>query len=108
MVTLGQSIVVSVLFIIIFLFSLHVPLMFNMCVYLCFYGLLPEIKHYYYYYIIIIINHVAVDTDECGSNPCQHGGTCSDRVNYYACTCSTGYKGSNCETGTSCKYIIRD
>ena len=115
MVTLGQSIVLSVLFIIIFLFLLHVPIMFNMCVYLCFlicivcmyvYGLLPEIKHNNYYYYIIIINHVVVDTDECESNPCQHGGTCSDRVNYYACTCSTGSEGSNCETGKSCGYVI--
>ena len=40
-------------------FSLHVPLLFIMCVYvrffftcmhLLYYGLLPEIKQYYYYY----------------------------------------------------------
>ena len=39
------------------------------------------------------------DTDECASHPCQHSGTCSDRVNGYICTCFNGYEGTTCGTG---------
>lgn len=38
------------------------------------------------------------DIDECGSNPCQHGGQCLDRLNGYTCQCLPGYTGTNCET----------
>ena len=48
-----------------------------------------------------------LDTDECSSNPCQNGGTCTDGVNEYTCSCVAGYEGTSCETGkvkvgTSC------
>ena len=43
------------------------------------------------------------DTDECASHPCQHSGTCSDRVNGYTCTCVSGYEDTTCGTG---KYHI--
>ena len=39
------------------------------------------------------------DTDECASHPCQHSGTCSDRVNGYTCICLIGYQGTTCGTG---------
>jgi Notch-like protein len=35
--------------------------------------------------------------DECGSNPCQHGGTCVDGVNSLLCICVAGYSGPHCE-----------
>lgn len=38
------------------------------------------------------------DIDECGSNPCQHGGMCNDHLNAYSCECLPGYTGANCET----------
>ena len=41
------------------------------------------------------------DNDECSSVPCQHGGTCTDHVNKYTCTCPIGYTGTVCETGKS-------
>lgn len=50
-----------------------------------------------------------MDIDECASNPCQHGGTCTDRLNAYSCKCVPGYAGVNCETniddcaGNPCK-----
>lgn len=41
------------------------------------------------------------DTDECLSGPCSNGGTCTDKVNGYECSCSLGYEGTNCEIDTS-------
>ena len=39
------------------------------------------------------------DFDECTSNPCQNGGTCSTPdFNSYACQCAPGFEGDNCQT----------
>uniref|UniRef100_A0A4W4FPV2 EGF-like domain-containing protein n=1 Tax=Electrophorus electricus TaxID=8005 RepID=A0A4W4FPV2_ELEEL len=38
-----------------------------------------------------------VDINECESNPCHHGGTCTDRSNGYTCHCPAGWVGGNCE-----------
>lgn len=68
-----------------------------------------------------------VDVDECASNPCQNGGTCSQGLgtNQYSCTCAFGFgrvpggDSGNCEvafgfcvsnglevcTGGACKSI---
>lgn len=39
------------------------------------------------------------DIDECASGPCQNGGSCSDFVNRYNCSCPSGYIGVSCEIG---------
>lgn len=50
-------------------------------------------------WIIYNVNCVCVgqrcerDIDECSSNPCQHGGTCHDRLNAYKCDCVLGFTG---------------
>ncbi|XP_063431364.1 transmembrane cell adhesion receptor mua-3-like [Mytilus trossulus] len=38
------------------------------------------------------------DINECASNPCANGGSCTDHVNRYTCSCVPGYIGSNCQT----------
>ncbi|VDI70405.1 Notch, partial [Mytilus galloprovincialis] len=40
----------------------------------------------------------ADEIDECASNPCQNGGTCTDMLNDYSCSCSPGYSDKNCQT----------
>ena len=52
--------------------------------------------------------YIAVlDTNECGSSPCQNGGRCSDMENRYHCRCKGGFSGLNCEKGkTMGNYII--
>ena len=41
------------------------------------------------------------DVDECASDPCQNGATCTDGIDSYSCSCAAGFSGSDCETGVS-------
>jgi len=41
------------------------------------------------------------DIDDCASNPCLNGATCTDKENSFSCICVQGFEGSRCETGTS-------
>ena len=38
-----------------------------------------------------------LDIPDCNPNPCKNGGKCIDGVNSYACVCTAGWKGKNCE-----------
>lgn len=51
----------------------------------------------------IRLSHVGrAVADDCASNPCLHGGNCTDLVDAYQCTCPPGrYTGPNCETRIS-------
>ena len=48
-----------------------------------------------HYAIPLLVSEV----DECGSDPCYHGGTCTDGTNSYTCACVLGYTGTDCERG---------
>ena len=58
----------------------------------------------------------AADINECTPNPCQNGGSCTDMVDGYVCSCAAGYTGTNCEEGqyswycgkndNACIYLI--
>ena len=50
--------------------------------------------------MLIYLTDVVVisDIDECGSDPCQNGGTCNDAVNGFSCDCVDGYTGPFCQT----------
>ncbi len=37
--------------------------------------------------------------DECTSNPCGNGGTCTDALNGYTCRCPATFGGIHCEYG---------
>ena len=39
------------------------------------------------------------DINDCSNEPCKNGGTCTDGVDSYTCTCDAGYTGKNCEIG---------
>ncbi|XP_015114081.1 protein eyes shut [Diachasma alloeum] len=38
-----------------------------------------------------------INWDDCWSDPCMNGGTCTDAVAAYNCTCPEGFIGTNCE-----------
>ena len=44
------------------------------------------------------------DIDECLSFPCKSGGNCTNLEARYNCSCSDGWDGTNCQTGTSCTW----
>nr|XP_023690555.1 venom prothrombin activator porpharin-D-like [Paramormyrops kingsleyae] len=44
---------------------------------------------------------VYYDGDQCQSNPCLHGATCTDKIGGYNCTCTELYQGVNCERDVS-------
>ena len=41
---------------------------------------------------------VFADIDECGSMPCENGGTCIDGLNHFTCECEL-FTGCTCQTG---------
>ena len=49
----------------------------------------------------LVVNMIGcvVDVNECSSNPCNNGGSCSDLVNSYTCECAEGYDGLYCDNG---------
>jgi hypothetical protein len=52
-----------------------------------------------------VLDILIPDIDECASQPCHHGGTCTDQLSKYTCTCASGYDGNICETGKSNKTL---
>ena len=51
-------------------------------------------------------NHVCLETNECDSTPCENGGSCSDKINSFQCTCQDGYTGNTCQGGTDYTWIL--
>ena len=51
---------------------------------------------------------LTLDINECESNPCENGGTCTDMDYGYRCSCKSGFTGSECETGTLISYVLCD
>ncbi|XP_034156115.1 coagulation factor X-like [Pangasianodon hypophthalmus] len=45
--------------------------------------------------------NIYYDGDQCKPNPCQHGGTCKDKIGGYSCKCTDMYTGHNCENDVS-------
>ena len=39
--------------------------------------------------------------DECSSSPCLNGGSCTDGINDYTCSCPSPYFGKRCQGNNS-------
>ena len=46
---------------------------------------------------IPMLKYMVPDTDYCGSDPCQNGGTCINSERGYQCDCIPGWIGTKCE-----------
>lgn len=40
--------------------------------------------------------HCEIDTNECRSNPCLNGATCTNLLDDFSCTCAAGFTDYNC------------
>ena len=47
-----------------------------------------------------------LDVNDCMSNPCENGGSCTDGVNEYNCSCASGYTGTDCERSELLKILL--
>ena len=47
-----------------------------------------------------------LDIEECASDPCQNGATCTDGVNGFSCSCAAGFSGELCELGMILKLVV--
>ena len=56
---------------------------------------------YFYFYLILTV------IDMCASNPCKHGGTCTQLAGGYECTCTWAFSGPTCEE-QSCDLTRND
>ncbi|PFX12948.1 C-type lectin domain family 4 member M [Stylophora pistillata] len=50
----------------------------------------------------------SLEFDECFNSPCLNGGTCTDWINNYTCSCPPPYFGRQCQAvvRTSCKTLL--
>ena len=51
---------------------------------------------------IIKSKFFCIDINDClvgGINPCKNGGTCTDGIATYTCTCAAGFEGPDCSIG---------
>ena len=46
------------------------------------------------------------DIDDCADGPCKNGGSCTDAVNDFNCSCVPGYTGKNCSIGKPVLHVI--
>ena len=60
--------------------------------------------YYFFFSFLSFFLFFVTDIDECSSNPCLNGGTCTDQVNGYVCSCQAGYTGSQCQSRTLPTY----
>ena len=60
--------------------------------------------------VIMAFSSPNLDTNECASDPCQNGATCTDGLNLFTCNCATGWYGTTCDTSKwewlSTHYLI--
>jgi EGF-like domain len=52
--------------------------------------------------LTVLLMLSCAEVNECESSPCENGGTCTDVIGGYVCTCAPGYTGTNCDLSKNC------
>ncbi|XP_062619092.1 uncharacterized protein LOC134280666 [Saccostrea cucullata] len=70
-------------------------------------GVIPDVEEIFKFGVRAIDEHgkyadaifkmETVVKDHCQTNPCLHGGSCTDTKGWFNCTCRSGYGGPRCE-----------
>ena len=56
---------------------------------------------------ILLFRFISLDVDECQTNPCLNGASCTNKHGDYECTCPAGFTGKNCEQGKKRNKVIK-
>ena len=56
---------------------------------------------------ILLFRFISLDVDQCQTNPCLNGASCTNKHGDYECTCPAGFTGKNCEQGKKRNKVIK-
>ena len=55
----------------------------------------------------LLFRFISSNVDECQTNPCLNGGSCTNKHGDYECTCPAEFTGKNCEQGKKRNKVIK-
>lgn len=70
-----------------------------------------HLENYHKFYFQMSLHHIKnwhSDKDDCARFPCQHGGTCTNDIGFYNCTCIPGWTGHDCHQGNIKENTFRN
>jgi len=66
----------------------------------------PPVLYYQCQFHTIMTGFINIPTYYCLSSPCQNGGSCNNTIGGYTCTCTSNYRGNNCQTNGASRLSL--